>query len=239
LEIVSEFRLGPVFTPPIVAGEDGRHAVIQVPGAAGGANWGGAGVDPETGYLYVQASNLPTPASVAPGKDGQADYLVEFAAFPSGPEGLPLLKPPYGTVTAINLNEGTIAWQVPHGEGPTDHPAIKHLKLDPLGASSHSFLSSGGPLVTRTLLFVNQAQTETTGFSLSATERFLRAFDKATGEVLWEQRMTLAPTGTPMTYLYKGKQYLLVAAGGAGEASQLIAFALPGVNRSVRSIAPR
>lgn len=227
LEIVKEFELGPLFTPPNVAGEGGRKAVIQVPGAAGGANWGGAGVDPETGFLYVQAANLPTPAAVAPGREGQADYLVEFTGFPFGPDGLPLLKPPYGTVTAIDLNQGSIAWQIPHGEGPTDHPAIRHLDLGPLGASSHSFLSSGGPLVTGALLFVNQVQTETAGLGYSATERFLRAFDKATGDVLWEERMKLAPWGTPMTYVTGGRQYLVVAAGGAGEPSRLIAFALP------------
>jgi glucose dehydrogenase len=80
--------------------------------------------------------------------------------------------------------------------------------------------------VTRTLLFINQVQTETAGLGYSPTERFLRAYDKATGEVLWEQRMALAPWGTPMTYVNDGRQYLVVAAGGAGEASQLIAFAL-------------
>jgi quinoprotein glucose dehydrogenase len=164
---------------------------------------------------------------VAPGKEGQADYLVEFSAMPIGPDGLPLLKPPYGTVTAIDLNAGTIAWQVPHGQGPTDHPAIEHLNLGPLGAHSVSFLTSGGPLVTKTLLFINQAQSVGGGFGLSPTERFLRAFDKNTGSVVWEQRMTLAPMGTPMTYVYKAKQYVVVAAGGAGEASELVAYALP------------
>jgi quinoprotein glucose dehydrogenase len=227
LEIVEDFKLGELFMPPIVVGEDGRKTVVQVPGAAGGANWGGSGVDPETGYLFLQAANLPTPASVAPGKEGQADYLVDFSAIPMGPEGLPLVKPPYGTVTAIDLNAGTIAWQVPHGQGPTDHPAIKHLNLDPLGAHSVSFLTSGGPLVTRTLLFVNQAQSGGVGFSLSPTERFLRAFNKDTGAVVWEERMTLAPMGTPMTYVYKGRQYIVVAAGGAGEPAELVAYALP------------
>ncbi len=226
-EIIKDFKIGPLFTPPIVVGEGGKRTIVQVPGAAGGANWGGAGVDPETGYLFVQAANLPTPASLAPGKEGQADYLVDFSAFPTGPEGLPLLKPPYGTVTAIDLNEGTIAWQVPHGQGPTDHPAIKHLNLGPLGAHSVSFLTSGGPLVTKTLLFINQAQAGSADFSLSPTERFLRAFDKATGEVVWEQRMTLAPMGTPMTYVHNAKQYLVLAAGGAGEPAELVAFALP------------
>jgi quinoprotein glucose dehydrogenase len=227
LEIAKDFKLGPLFEPPIVVGDKGKKTVVQVPGAAGGANWGGAGVDPETGYLYLQAANLPTPASLAPGKAGQADFLVDFSAIPTGPEGLPLLKPPYGTVTAIDLNDGSIAWQVPHGQGPTDHPAIKHLNLPPLGAHSVSFLTSGGPLVTKTLLFINQAQAEAVGFSMSATERFLRAFDKATGEVVWERRMTLAPMGTPMTYVYNGTQYIVLAVGGAGEPAELVAFALP------------
>ena len=227
LDAVKDFKMGPMFTPPMVAGDGGKQTVIQVPGAAGGANWGGGGVDPESGYLFVQASNLPTPASVARGKEDQADYLVQFSAFPVMPNGLPIIKPPYGTVTAIDLNRGAIAWQVPHGEGPTNHPAIKHLKLGPLGASSHSFLSSGGPLVTRTLLFVNQAQADLASFSISATERFLRAFDKSTGAVVWERRMKLAPFGTPMTYVHESRQYVVLAAGGAGEPSQLVAFALP------------
>jgi|TARA_Y100000310_G_scaffold327305_1_gene393435 quinoprotein glucose dehydrogenase len=227
IEIMKDFVMGPIYTPPSLLKEDGTGGVMQVPSAAGGANWGGAGVDPETGILYVEAGNMFSMAGVAPTKGGEgvAGYTMGRSKYPRGPEGLPILKPPYGTVTAIDLNLGTIAWQVPHGEGPTDHAAIKHLNLPPLGASSHSGQSNGGPLVTKTLLFVNQVQVGGRGFS--QTERFLRAFDKSNGEVLWEQRMNLAPHGTPMTYVHAGRQYVVVAAGGVGEEAQLVAFALP------------
>ena len=153
-------------------------------------------------------------------------YAIRGAAGPPGPQGLPLIKPPYGVVTAIDLNKGEIAWQVAHGNGPRDHPALKGLQLPPLGASSHTFLSSGGPLVTKTLLFLNQVQTQP-DLSLSQTEFFMRAFDKKTGAVVWEHRMKEPPFGTPMTYLHDGRQYLVVATGGAGTPGRLVAFALP------------
>jgi glucose dehydrogenase len=138
-----------------------------------------------------------------------------------------LTKPPYGTITAIDLNKGDIAWQVPHGGGPRDHPALKDLNLPPLGASSHASLSGGGPLVTRTLLFVNQVQIRGDGPGLSTTEFFMRAFDKKTGAVVWEYKMSEPPFGTPMTYEHKGKQYVVVAAGGGGTPAKLVAFGLP------------
>ena len=121
----------------------------------------------------------------------------------------------------------TIAWQVAHGDGPRAHPLIKHLNLPPLGASSHTFLSSGGPLVTKTLLFINQVQTRADGPGYSTTEFYMRAFDKKTGAVVWEHKMTEAPFGTPMTYEFKGKQYVVVSTGGAGTPGKLVAFALP------------
>jgi quinoprotein glucose dehydrogenase len=116
---------------------------------------------------------------------------------------------------------------VAHGDGPRNHPLLKALNLPALGASSHWFLSSGGPLLTKTLLFVNQAQTRSDSAGLSDTEFYMHAFDKKTGALVWEYKMSAPPFGTPMTYLYQGKQYIVVATGGAGAPSKLVAFALP------------
>lgn len=229
LEIVQDYDMGPLYTPPTVLGENDKKGVIQVPSAAGGANWGGTAFDPETDMLYVQAANILSLAHVSKGNRDRgvtSDYLIMGPMVVMGPQGLPLTKPPYSVVVGIDLNEGEIAWSVPHGDGPRDHPALKGLDLPPLGATSHGYLSSGGPLVTKTLLFVNQAQLGPR-MQVSETELFMRAFDKATGEVLWEVRMALPPYGTPMTYMHEGKQYVVVACGGGGKPSRLVAFALP------------
>lgn len=230
LEIVKNYTMGPLFTPPTVLGANGKNGVIQIPSAAGGANWGGAAFDPETGMLYLQAADMHSLAHVSKGnKDRgvQTDYLIMGQMFVPGPQGLPLLKPPYGSVIAIDLNKGDIAWKVAHGDGPRDHPLLKDMNLPPLGASSHTFLSAGGPLLTKTLLFINQPQIDWKTISYSKTERYLRAFDKDTGAVVWEEKMTDAPYGTPMTYMHEGKQYISVACGGQGEPARLITYALP------------
>ena len=229
IAIASEYSLGPLFTPPTVVGEQGKKGVIQVPSAAGGANWGGSGFDPELGYLFFESANIYSLAAVVKGDPARhtSDYVTQSTVGPPGPRGLPLLKPPYGVVTAIDLNKGEIAWQVAHGDGPRHHPALKDLNLPPLGASSHTFLSSGGPLVTKSLLFVNQVQTRGDGPGYSTTEFFMRAFDKKTGAVVWEHKMKEPPHGTPMTYEFDGRQYIVVATGGAGMPGRLVAFALP------------
>jgi quinoprotein glucose dehydrogenase len=229
IEIVKEYTMGPLFSPPTVAGENGKKGTLQVPSAAGGANWGGAAFDPDTGNLFIESANILGLAVVSKGdptKD-QANYLVGSPTGPRGPEGLPLTKPPYGAVTAIDLNRGELVWQVAHGDGPRNHPLLKNLNLPPLGASSHTFLSSGGPLLTKTLLFLNQAQTRSDGPGMSDTEFYMHAFDKKTGALVWEFKLEAPPFGTPMTYVYKGKQYVVVATGGAGAPAKLVAFALP------------
>jgi quinoprotein glucose dehydrogenase len=228
-QLLAQYTYGPLFTPPTVAGENGKKGTLVQPGAMGGANWGGAGFDPELGYLFVQASNLYSLAALVKGDvaKGQPAYFGGNTAGPRLPNGLPLTKPPYGTITAIDLNKGDIAWQVPHGDGPRNHPLLKDLNLPPLGASSHTFLSSGGPLVTKTLLFVNQVQIRSDGPGFSPTEFYMRALDKKTGAVVWEHKMQDPPFGTPMTYEHAGRQYIVVAAGGGGMPAKLVAFGLP------------
>ncbi|MDX1490799.1 MAG: PQQ-binding-like beta-propeller repeat protein [Pseudohongiellaceae bacterium] len=229
LDIVANFELGPLFTPPSLPSGN-KLGTLQVPSASGGANWGGAGFDPNSSYLFVQSAHQPSYAAIAPGngEEGQPDYLGSGRSPDiSSLDGLPLLKPPYGTITAIDLNRGDIAWQVPNGRGPADHPAIAHLNLPDMGNSSHTFLSNGGPLVTGSLLFINQVQREFDSPGHKPGAYYLRAFDKATGELHWETNMDVPPFGTPMSYQYGDKQYIVVATGGARTPAELIAYALP------------
>ena len=128
---------------------------------------------------------------------------------PAGPRGLPLFKPPYGRISAIDMNAGEILWQVANGDGPREHPAIKHLNLGPLGNPGHS-----APLVTKTLLFVGEGSDAMVGagrippdmpFDTAPNygEPWFRAFDKATGEVLAEIELPAGTTGAPITYMHE------------------------------------
>ena len=143
-----------------------------------------------------------------------------------GPKGLlPLLKPPYRRITAIDLNTGEHAWQIPFGNGPTNHPAIKHLELGPLGSPYGDAVAEGGILVTKTLLIGYLSKRGELG--RGATGTLLRAFDKATGELLGEVDVETRLHGPAMTYLHGGRQYIAVAAGGRRGDDELIALALP------------
>jgi quinoprotein glucose dehydrogenase len=145
-----------------------------------------------------------------------------------GPRGLPLVKPPYGRITAIDLNKGEIVWQVPHGDGPRDHPAIKHLNLGPLGAAANGVFSNGGSVLTKELLFVIQAEEDPKNLAMRMGRTgYLRAFDKTNGKLVFERKIDSTPHGTPMTYMDGGKQYIVMAVGGMGQKSELLAFALP------------
>jgi quinoprotein glucose dehydrogenase len=199
LEIASRFRLGPLFTPPTLEG------TLQLPSTGGGANWPGAAVDPESGVLYVPASNSPGlyPLSKPDPARSNLDYTGSFFADAGSPQGLPLNKPPWGTVTAIDLNTGEHLWQTANGNGPRSHPALRGLDLPMLGNGS------GGPLVTKTLLFV----TQTRGYG-DENPPGINVFDKATGEYLGIIELPDVPHSNPVTYVVAGKQYLVVATGG-------------------------
>ena len=223
LEIVnSRARFGPLFSPPVLRGAE--TPFIQVPGAGGGANWQGAAVDPETGMLYVSSSSTLIVVEVVPyDPPATIGYFTDPWGYGlSGPRGLPLFKPPYKRVTAIDLNTGEHAWQVPHGDGPRNHPAIAHLDPGPLGGGGGL---SSGPLVTPTLLIMNHGARDVVEEADSSNA--ISAYDKATGEHLGSVPLPTSPGANPVTYLHDGKQYLLVGVGTGGDDSELVALTLP------------
>jgi quinoprotein glucose dehydrogenase len=238
LELVKQYRIGPMFTPPSVRSEgpNGIKGTVQLPGSVGGADWQGGAFDKETGMLYVQSITAPFVADILKGDPTKTnlDYVPGLRAYPPGPKGLPLLKPPYGRITAIDLNKGEIAWTVANGDGPRDHPLLKGLNLPPLGNPGRS-----SPLVTKTLLFVGEGDPIMVragprlppempiSIAPGAGGNKFRAYDKATGAVLWETELPSGTTGAPMTYMFEGKQYVIVPIGGMDHAPEWIALSLP------------
>ncbi len=227
LEIAERFRLGPIFTPLIVEGEGGKQATLALPGAGGGANHPGASVDPVAGILYVQSKTAPSGMVLQQPDPARTDWrYINGRASTAGPQGLPLLKPPYRRITAIDLKTGELAWQVPLGEGPTDHPAIRHLDLGPLGSRGSSGVDEGGLLITRTLLITYVPNWEHWDDRLPKGS-ILQAYDKATGALLAEVETDRTLHGVPITYLHRGRQYIAVPGGGVTEKAELMSFALP------------
>jgi quinoprotein glucose dehydrogenase len=209
LQNIEKFDYGPLFTPPSLRG------TINFPGWAGGGEWHGASFDPDTGLYYIPSASSPIVVQLveADPKKSNLKYVRGGATSIGGPQGLPLTKPPYGRITAINLNTGEHEWMVPHGEG-IRQKIIDMGILDPGPVGSQS---RTGPVLTKTLLFLAQSD---------GPRNLLRAFDKATGEIIHEIDLPLPPGGTPMTYMVGAKQYLAIAVGGAQD-SRIVALALP------------
>jgi glucose dehydrogenase len=226
LAIFKRYRTGPIFTPPSIEGPgpNDRKGTIELPGSVGGANWTGAAFDPETGVLYVPSMTNPFVANLIPGdpKETNLRYRASTRELMQGPRGLPLVKPPYGRITALDLSRGEQKWMVPNGDGPRFHPELKALNLPPLGQAVRA-----APLVTKTLLFVTEGDQINTRTPSNGGGRKIRAYDKATGQVLWETQLEAGSTGTLMTYLHKGKQYVVIAIGGFQHPAEFVAFSLP------------
>jgi quinoprotein glucose dehydrogenase len=215
-QILDTYDHGPLFTPPTEKG------TLNLPGWAGGGNWWGAAFDPDTQLFYIPS--ISAAISVRLTKPDAArsnlDYIRGGGGFGqpvNGPRGLPLFKPPYGRITAINLNTGEHVWMVPHGDGPRAKASeIAGRDVGPLGSGG------GGPLLTKTLLFVGQGAGGR-GSRAGGADNVLRAFDKASGKVVAEVVLPAAPSGTPMTYAVDGKQYIVIAT----QNGKLVAFSLP------------
>ncbi|HBJ88788.1 MAG TPA: pyrroloquinoline quinone-dependent dehydrogenase [Gammaproteobacteria bacterium] len=209
LQIIEEFDYGPLFTPPTLRG------TIQFPGWGGGGEWHGAAFDPDTGLYYIPSASVPIVVQLREARRQRAElgYVRGGAMSVSGPQGLPLTKPPYSRITAIDMNSGEHEWIVPHGEGNRQQIIdMGILDPGPVGSPSRT-----GPVLTKTLLFMAQSD---------GGRNLLRAFDKASGAVVHEAELPLPPAGTPMTYMVGAKQYLSIAVGG-GQDSRLVTLALP------------
>ena len=226
--IAKEFVTGPMFTPPSITTEEPgtNRGTLMLPGSWGAANWNTGAFDPETSIYYALSASLPGPSNRAIKKMTNAEATMEYAsvwAFPDI-EGLPIIKGPYGRITALNLNTGTEEWMVANGDGPRSHLLLKPLNLPPLGVPNRP-----APLLTRTLLFLGEGSNAVSG--TPQTEwgwgKKFRAYDKATGRVIWETELPSGTTGGPMTYMLKGKQYIVVPVGSRSEPAEYVALALP------------
>ena len=246
IKVVSRYKIGPLFTPPPVSTWEGPLGLLMVPSSTGGANWPGGALDPETNLFYLYSFRNPSVIGLVPGpKPEEFAYVNGQARDPNAPapaagaapavaaegggaavtvQGLPLLKPPYGTISAIDLNRGEIAWQVAHGETPDaikNNPALKGLTIPRTGRANGRI----GVLVTKTLVIAGEPGFGTTPNGQRGA--MLRAYDKATGAEVGAVYMPAPQTGSPMTYVLNGKQYLVVAIAGNGYSGELVAFAAP------------
>jgi quinoprotein glucose dehydrogenase len=228
LEIVSHYRYGPMYMPPSVVDGDKNLGTLIRPNLSGGANWAGAAVDPETGILYVSSLSTVGPIGMKhDSKLSDMQYVGTYGeGFPGGslggPFGLPLVKPPWGRITAINLNTGDHAWMVPNTDTPEwarNNPALAGITLRRTGS-----FDQVGLLVTKTLLIAGE------GSGLwrpGGGGNKLRAHDKATGAILHEFTLPANQSGIPMTYEVAGRQYIVVAVGAKGLPGELVALTLP------------
>jgi len=255
LELAKKYKMGPMFTPPVVSKAEGPIALLTR--ALAGTNWKGGSYDPETHVAYVYSTGaigtmglVPPPpgfsdmryisgnaltgarlsggsgSSAGGGRTvaGAAPAAADAEATPAvSVRGLPLGKPPYGRISAIDLDKGEIKWQIAHGETPDnvkEHPALKGLTIPRTGQSGMA-----ATLVTKTLLVSGEPRPTMT--STGRRGAMLRAYDKATGKDIGAVYMPAAEGGAPMTYMLNGKQYIVVAVSGGAYSGELIAYKLP------------
>ncbi len=251
LKKISQYKIGPIFTPPVVSKPEGPLATLAMGINNGGTVWQSGSYDPETHILYVYSrSAVGTLGLLAPdAKTSDMNYVQGIAtsgvrtsggagsdasAEPgAGPteenaralsvQGLPLIKPPYGRITAINMDKGEILWQIAHGETPDNirnHPALKGLNIPRTGRPGII-----GTLNTKTLVVAGEAGFFTTPEGKRGA--MLRAYDKMNGKEVGAVYMPAPQTGSPMTYMLNNKQYIVVAIGGAGYPAEFVAYKLP------------
>lgn len=231
-KIYNRYVTGPLFTPPSTK----KAGYLEVPGVLGGASWAGAAHNPKTGMLYVPSFTIPFAIKLK--KEAPAlsawKYTGTWAGV-GGPDGLPLFKPPFSTISAIDMNSGEYKWRVPAGKGPIDHPAIKAAGLKTVGVPHQSFIAITDDIVftapngTYSVLGLNNRGTALIAQATKEEkEAALYAYSAKTGKMLGEVEMPAGVFGAIMTYTANGKQYVVVPVGGAGLPSELVAVDVSG-----------
>ena len=252
-KILEQYKYGPLYLPPIVRGTDGKLATLLLPHHTGGANWPGGAFDPETKLFFVSSLTNPDPMAVSVPDPRRSDmaYVGGAGRGPAGgaaakgggaaaakaggggegagrgnigPQGLPLIRPPWGRITAIDMRTGDHAWMVPNGDVPDavkNHPALKGIDLRKTGRPERAPL-----MVTKTLLFAADGAGMFNAGPGGGGKKF-RALDKKTGATIHELELPANATGIPMTYMVNDRQFIVVAVGARGVPAELIALAVP------------
>jgi quinoprotein glucose dehydrogenase len=231
IKVAAKYKMGPLFTPPVLSKSEGPWATLVAGCCQGGTGWPGGSYDPQTHMVYAPTWGAVGTIGLVPPEAGRSDmnYVQGMAPAagrtPGGPtvQGLPLFKPPYMSITAIDLNKGEIAWSVAHGETPDNvrnHPALKGLNIPRTGRGGLL-----GVLTTATLVIAGERGTFTNAQGREGA--LLRAYDKATGKDAGAVFMAQGQTGSPMTYMAGGKQYIVIAIGGPNYPAELVAYRLP------------
>ena len=241
VKLVSQYKIGPIFTPPVVGKWEGPRGTLMLPDVTGGANWQGGSFDPETKRFYIFTNVTITQIGLVTPEPDRSDMLYVRGAVrnpnppalpaPGAPagggggglnvRGLPLVKPPYATISAVDMNTGNLLWKIPHGDTPDNiknNPALKGVTIPRTGRQGRI-----GVLTTKTLLIAGEGGFNTTPDGRGA---YLRAYDKATGADVGQVFMPAPQTGSPMTYSINGTQYIAVAVSGPGFPGELLVYKL-------------
>ena len=221
LEAVKDFRLSKtIFTPPSLQDHrDGTRGLLSLPSSTGGANWEHSAFDPETGIVYIPSRTQLQVLALSKNPDSDIDLSQGFGVRAPRVQGLEIVKPPYGRVTAIDMNSGEHMWWIANADTPErikNHPLLEGIDIPRTGIPTRS-----GVLLTKTLLFVGE------GTGGAGASPIFRAVDKITGQILFELDLPDNQTGLPFTYEHEGKQYLAMFVGGSGNPAELVAYALP------------
>lgn len=221
LAAIADFRLSPsLYSPPSLAdAADGTRGTLSLPSSTGGANWEGSALDPETGILYIPSRTALGVLSIGKDEDSDLDYSQSFGVRVPRVQGLEIVKPPYGRITAIDMNSGDHLWQIANADTPdqiANHPALEGIDIPRTGVPTRA-----GVVATKTLLFVGE------GGGGRGASPILRAVDKLTGDIVAEIELPNPQSGLPFTYEHDGKQYLAMFVSGGGQPAELVAYALP------------